>query len=74
EPDPRFLEGEALNTGLTAPGATIAIGLIYLRSGNADALKALTCPTTPAALARARPDHLLLRCAMRALVEGRDRW
>jgi len=64
----RVLEGTNVNTDLTAPGATIALGLIYLKSNDASASAKLAVPTTRFLLESIRPDFLLFRTWAQCLV------
>lgn len=64
----RVLEGDQLNTGVTGPGAAIALGLIYIRSGNDEICRRLSQPQTAFALDSIRPDLLLYRAVARCLV------
>jgi hypothetical protein len=61
-------EGERINTSVTAPGAVLALSLMFLRTGNARVIAALAPPDTLALLDSIRPDVLLLRCTARSLV------
>jgi anaphase-promoting complex subunit 1 len=63
-----LLEGAGVNLGVTAPGATLALGLLFLRSNDATAAARLALPDTHCALDFVRPDLLLLRVLARALV------
>lgn len=64
----RVMEGDKLNTGITGPGAAVALGLIYIRSGNEDICRRLALPQTAFALDSVRPDLLLYRAVSRCLV------
>lgn len=64
----RVMEGDQLNTGVTGPGAAVALGLIYIRSGNEEICNRLTLPQTAFALESIRPDLLLYRAVARCLV------
>jgi len=65
----RMLEGEEINTNLTAPGATIALALIFIRSNNADILARIALPTTIVALDAIRPDLLIYRAMATCLIQ-----
>ncbi|KAJ8719345.1 hypothetical protein PYW08_011520 [Mythimna loreyi] len=61
-------EGATVNLDVTSPGATLALGLMFLRSG-CDALAAwLEPPRTAYQLDFVRPDLLMLRIIARGLV------
>jgi anaphase-promoting complex subunit 1 len=61
-------EGESINTDVTAPGATLALGLIYMKSGNRSIASALALPDTHFLLEYVRPDFLMLRVIARSLI------
>jgi anaphase-promoting complex subunit 1 len=62
------VEGEAVNTDVTAPGATLALGLIYMKTGNQTIASAVSLPDTHFLLEYVRPDFLLLRVVARAMI------
>ncbi|GMI26641.1 hypothetical protein TeGR_g303, partial [Tetraparma gracilis] len=64
----RIFEGEYVNVDVTAPGATLGLGLIYLRSGNRAVAARLALPQTGPDLDDVRPDFLLYRVVARSLV------
>ena len=64
----RVAEGEYINTDLTAPGATLALGLMFLKSNDTAAARRLRLPDTPALLDHVRPDFLALRVTARSLI------
>ena len=64
----RIREGPHVNTLLTAPGAILALALIYLKSENAVVASRLAVPDTLFLLDYVRPDFLLLRVWARGLV------
>ena len=61
-------EGESINTDVTAPGAILALGLIYMKSGNKTIASALSLPDTHFLLEYVRPDFLMLRIIARSLI------
>ncbi|XP_049874978.1 anaphase-promoting complex subunit 1 [Pectinophora gossypiella] len=61
-------EGATVNLDVTSPGATVALGLIYLRSNNAALASWLEPPNTHYLLDFVRPDLLMLRVIARGLV------
>jgi anaphase-promoting complex subunit 1 len=61
-------EGENINTDVTAPGATLALGLIFMKSGNESIASAIALPDTHFLLEYVRPDFLMLRVIARALI------
>lgn len=61
-------EGDTINTDVTAPGATLALGLMFHRTGNASVAAWMDPPDTHAVLDTVRPDLLLLRVLSRSLI------
>lgn len=61
-------EGDLINTDVTAPGATLALGLIYMKSGNQMIASLLDIPDTHFLLELVRPDLLTLRIISRSLI------
>jgi len=64
----RILEGDEINTDITAPGAIVAISLIYMKSNNAEVAKRIKLPNTVCAIDAIRPDMLLFRAMGQCLV------
>ena len=72
-------EGQRVNIDVTAPGATLALGLMFLRSNNEAVAGRLRVPDTQFLLDYVRPDFILLRVVARSLVmwdavEPTNRW
>eukprot|EP00536_Pseudo-nitzschia_multiseries_P002282 jgi/Psemu1/251518/estExt_Genewise1Plus.C_300110 len=72
-------EGDSINIDVTAPGATLALGLMYMKSGNQTIASAIALPQTHFLLEYVRPDFLMFRVISRALilwddVEPTDEW
>jgi anaphase-promoting complex subunit 1 len=44
------LEGQGLNLGITAPGATLALALMYLKTGDTSVASSFVIPGTQASL------------------------
>jgi anaphase-promoting complex subunit 1 len=61
-------EGESINIDVTAPGATLALGLMYMKSGNKTIASAISLPDTHFLLEYVRPDFLMFRVIARALI------
>jgi anaphase-promoting complex subunit 1 len=61
------MEGELVNLGVTAPAATLALGLLYLQTNDAQAAAAFALPATHFALDYVQPEQLTLRMLMRCL-------
>lgn len=54
-------EGEKINTHITAAGAIVALGLVYLKTNNRQVAAHLSLPSTHYELDQVRPDFLMLR-------------
>ena len=61
-------EGGSINTDVTAAGSTLALGLMYMKTGNQTIASALALPDTHFLLEFVRPDFLALRLISRALI------
>lgn len=61
-------EGDTVNIDVTAPGATFALGLMFIRTGNKSVASWMNPPDTHAVLDSVRPDLLLLRVIARGLI------
>ncbi|XP_071832099.1 anaphase-promoting complex subunit 1-like isoform X2 [Apostichopus japonicus] len=61
-------EGDQVNVDVTSPGATLALGLMFLQTGNKAVAQWLAVPETPYLLEFVKPDFLLLRTLSRGLV------
>ncbi|KAK7469621.1 hypothetical protein BaRGS_00036350 [Batillaria attramentaria] len=61
-------EGDCVNVDVTSPGATLALGMLFFRSGNSAVSEWLEAPDTQFMLDQVRPDFLLLRTLARGLV------
>ena len=57
----RLFEGTMINTDVTGPGAILALGLLFLKSGNKAVAERMAVPDTVFHLDLVRPDHLTLR-------------
>jgi len=64
----RVKEGPYVNINATSPGATLALGFIYMKSGNESVAARLAIPDTHFLLDYVRPDLLMLRIISRSLV------
>lgn len=67
-PSYQIKEGECMNIDVTAPGATLALGMIYFRSNNKAIAEWMVAPSTPYLLDQVRPDFLLLRTIALGLI------
>ncbi|XP_050344648.1 anaphase-promoting complex subunit 1 [Nymphalis io] len=65
-------KGGSLNLDVTSPGATLALGLLFLRSRSAAVAAWLAPPRTAYLLDFVRPDLLMLRVIARGLVMWDD--
>jgi hypothetical protein len=75
----RVSEGDQINTAVTGPGATLALGLIHLRSNDETVAAWLDLPQTHYALDSVQPDVLMLRIIAKGLimwdsVHATDEW
>jgi anaphase-promoting complex subunit 1 len=61
-------EGARVNTDLTAPGATLALGLLYLRTNDAAVAARLAVPRSRYLLTFVRGDFVMLRVLAHSLV------
>ncbi|WRT68383.1 uncharacterized protein IL334_005359 [Kwoniella shivajii] len=57
-----------IDNNLTGPGATLALGLMYLKTGRKDIADMISIPQTTFDLDQVRPDLLLLRIFARSLI------
>ena len=62
-----ILEGNLINLDVTAPGATLALGLMYLKTGDAAVARAFAIPDTHFALNYVKPELILLRVLARGM-------
>lgn len=72
-------EGKTVNIDVTAPGATLALGLMFFGTGNQAVANWMKPPETSYLLDMVRPDLLLLRIIARGLIlwhdiEPTDEW
>ncbi|KAJ7659935.1 hypothetical protein B0H17DRAFT_1212739 [Mycena rosella] len=61
-------KGNSFDLNLTSPAATLALGLMYLRTERQDVADMLTVPDTVLALNRIQPSFLLMRVLAKALI------
>eukprot|EP00804_Cyclotella_cryptica_P008044 CCRYP_004559-RB/>CCRYP_004559-RB protein AED:0.02 eAED:0.02 QI:71/1/1/1/1/0.83/6/35/2055 len=64
----RNLDTYSINRDITAPGATLALGLMYIKSHNVSVASVLNLPDTHFQLDYVRPDLLALRVISRSLI------
>jgi anaphase-promoting complex subunit 1 len=64
----RILESDMLNRDITAPGSILALGLMYIKSGNVSVASILKLPDTHFLLDYIRPDFLALRVLAKSLI------
>ncbi|CAG9772745.1 unnamed protein product [Ceutorhynchus assimilis] len=67
-PSFQIREGSSVNLDVTAPGATLALGLMYLGTGNKAVSDWMAPPETQYLLDFVRPDFLMLRILCRSLI------
>ncbi|EDV34305.1 uncharacterized protein Dana_GF21034 [Drosophila ananassae] len=65
-------EGDNVNIDVTAPGATLALGLMFFNSGNEAIAEWMQPPDSRYLLDMVRPDFLLLRTIARGLILWQD--
>ncbi|KAJ3688112.1 hypothetical protein LUZ61_017276 [Rhynchospora tenuis] len=63
-----IIDGKQVNFYVTAPGATIALALIFLKTESEEIAKRLYIPTTHFDLQYVRPDFIMLRIIARSLI------
>jgi anaphase-promoting complex subunit 1 len=63
-----IFEGNSINTDVTAPGAVLALGLMYMKTSNQNIASAIDLPDTHFLLEFVRPDFLAHRVVSRALI------
>lgn len=71
-PSFQIREGDQVNIDVTAPGATLALGLMFFGSGNQAVSDWMKPPETMFLLDFVRPDLLLLRVIARGLIMWHD--
>ncbi|XP_076035625.1 anaphase promoting complex subunit 1 isoform X2 [Oratosquilla oratoria] len=71
-PSYQIKEGDRVNIDVTAPGATLALGMIYFGSANKAVAEWMVAPDTPFLLDQVRPDFLLLRTIALGLIMWED--
>jgi anaphase-promoting complex subunit 1 len=64
----QILEGDMVNVDVTAPGATLALALMFLKTNNETVAARLKIPDTHFDLEYVRPDFILLRVLARSLI------
>ncbi|XP_008202865.1 anaphase-promoting complex subunit 1 [Nasonia vitripennis] len=67
-PSYQIREGDSINIDVTSPGATMALGLMYLKTNNHAVAEWMAAPNTQYLLDFVRPDFLLLRILAKSLI------
>ncbi|XP_059480357.1 anaphase-promoting complex subunit 1 isoform X2 [Neocloeon triangulifer] len=67
-PSYQIREGDYVNVHVTCPGATLALGMLYFRTGNESVAGWMEAPDTQYLLDFIRPDFLLLRVLAKGLI------
>ena len=67
-PSYQIKEGDSINIDVTSPGATLALGMLYWKSGNEAIASWMDAPETSFLLEFVRPDFLLLRTLAKGLI------
>jgi anaphase-promoting complex subunit 1 len=65
-------EGKEINTNVCAPGAILALGLMFMKSGNVSVASRLKLPDTHFLLEFVRPDFLTLLVVAHSLIMWND--
>ncbi|CAB9503971.1 promoting complex subunit 1 [Seminavis robusta] len=63
-----IFEGATINVDVTAAGATLALGLVFCRTGNQSIASVIALPDTHTLLEYVRPDFLALRVVAQSLI------
>lgn len=64
----QIMEGSTVNLDVTAPGATLALGLMFMKTNCEVVAARLAIPDTHFSLEYVRPDFILLRLVARSLI------
>ncbi|XP_054788723.1 anaphase-promoting complex subunit 1 isoform X4 [Prosopis cineraria] len=64
----QMMDGTTVNIDVTAPGATIALALMFLKTGSEAIVSRLSIPNTRFELQYVRPDFIMLRVIARNLI------
>eukprot|EP01083_Nonionella_stella_P126448 382729_1 len=64
----RIRDGQWVNTNMTAPGAILAFGLMYLKTNNKSAAKRLVIPTKPYLLDYIQPEWIFLKVLCKCII------
>ncbi|KAL7307917.1 hypothetical protein TKK_0000010 [Trichogramma kaykai] len=67
-PSYQIREGDSINIDVTSPGATIALGFMYMKTGNHAVAEWMAAPNTQYLLDFVRPDLLMLRILAKSLI------
>ncbi|KAG8191889.1 hypothetical protein JTE90_019823 [Oedothorax gibbosus] len=67
-PSYQIREGDNVNVDVTAPGATLALGMMFFDTDNQAIKEWMMAPDTPTNLDAVRPDFLLLRTISKGLI------
>ncbi|XP_054263292.1 anaphase-promoting complex subunit 1 [Macrosteles quadrilineatus] len=67
-PSYQIREGDCVNIAVTSPGATLALGMMYFKTGNRAVANWMNAPDTQYLLDFVCPDALLLRMVARGLI------
>ena len=68
EDQSQFIEGSTVSLDVTAPGAILALGLMFLKTNCEVVAARLAIPDTHFALEYVRPDFILLRLVARSII------
>ncbi|XP_030754835.1 anaphase-promoting complex subunit 1 [Sitophilus oryzae] len=71
-PSFQIREGSSVNLDVTAPGATLALAMMYMGTGNKAVADWMSLPETQYLLDFVRPDFLMLRSLSKSLILWKD--
>lgn len=61
-------EGNTVNVHVTAPGALIALALLYLKSNNQEVSDQITIPNSFSTIESCNPNHIILKIIVKHLI------
>ncbi|XP_054169065.1 anaphase-promoting complex subunit 1-like [Oppia nitens] len=67
-PSYQIREGDCINADVTSPGATLALGMMFLNTNNEAVAQWFTIPDTQHLLEMVRPDFIMMRTISKGLI------
>ena len=61
-------EGNTVNVHITAPGALLALALIFLKSNNKEVAQKISIPNSFATIESCNPNHILLKVLVKNII------